>query len=252
MKRIHVSITTALAISLCFCETSQARTISSISPPTGPGQPDTFCIQVQTDVNTPFPNNDNSTNSGQNIINNFPGLSCTPITFQTIAPIDTQLFVEPSGGTTEYLFSQTVVNNTNSTWNGFNISLGFGASDNFAVPELILVPAGFAIPNFNTNAPNPNTKPSSSKFTQLLADGSFNLQWLGGSVAPGESVDFRFSLDVPDDLNNQNFYNSFTIRQLPIAKTVPEPTSTSSLLGFLGLISSSLFLKNKLKYPVQN
>ncbi|MEH2314437.1 MAG: PEP-CTERM sorting domain-containing protein [Nostoc sp.] len=247
MKKIAKTLVTTLAFYLCFGGVAQARSITSISPPTGPGQGDILCTQVQTPVNTPFPNNNNSIAASQNQILNFPGLSCTPKTFQAIAPIDTQLFAELSGGTTEYFFTETAVNNTNSTWNGFSFKIGFGVNDNFGPPELILVPYGFAIPDFDFNVSSSDPQPTSSKFTQLLQDGSFNLQWSGGSVAPGESVDFTFSVDVPDDLDGNDFSSSFTIRELPSAKPVPEPTSINAALILLGIVSSRLALKHKRK-----
>lgn len=246
MKAIIKATVTALFISLCFNEASEARIITSISPPTGAGLGEVFCPQVQTDVNTPFPNNGYNAASNQNLITNSSSLSCSPKTFQAIAPIDTQLFVEPSQGTTQYLFKETVVNQTTSVWDGYNFEIGFGVNDKFAPPELILVSPGFQIPSFDSNFQS-----TSSKFTQLLEDGSFNLGWSGGSVAPGESVDFRFSVNVPDDLDGNNFSKSFTIRQLPIAAiasvSVPEPTSALSLLGLLGLFGSKLALKYKIK-----
>lgn len=247
MKGINRTLVTNLAISLCFGGAAQARIITSISPPTGPGLGDVLCTQVQTPVNTPFPNNDNSIAPSPNQIRNFPGLSCTPKTFQAIAPIDTQLFVEPSGGTTEYLFTETAVNDTNSTWNGFSFSIGFGVNDYFGPPELILVPVGFAIPDFDFNGSSSDPQPTSSNFTQLIQDGSFRLDWSGGSVAPGESVDFTFSVDIPDDLAGNNFYDSFTIRQVPSPEPVPEPSSTLGLLALLGVVGSRLALKHKLK-----
>ncbi|WP_228049100.1 MULTISPECIES: PEP-CTERM sorting domain-containing protein [unclassified Nodularia (in: cyanobacteria)] len=236
---------TTLAISVACSGIAQARTITEISPPTGAGQGDLFCPQVQTPVDTTFVNNDNSVTASPNQILDFPGLSCSPLTFQAIAPIDTQLFVAPSGGTTEYFVTETVVNNTSSIWNGFNFKIGFGVNDEFAPPELILVPFGFAIPEFDFNGLGASPQPTSSQFAQLLQDGSYNLQWSGGLVAPGESVDFTFSVDVPDDLETNNFYDSFTIRQTPITTTVPEPTSISGLLALLGLVGSSFTVKYK-------
>jgi len=100
MKNIIKTLATTITISLAFSSTAQARVITSISPPGGAGQGDVLCTQVQTPVTSAFPN------SGRNQINNFPGLSCTPKTFREIAPIDTKLFVEASGGTTEYLLNQ--------------------------------------------------------------------------------------------------------------------------------------------------
>ncbi|MCC5622085.1 PEP-CTERM sorting domain-containing protein [Nostoc sp. CHAB 5715] len=245
MKKITKTLVTTLAFYLCFGGVAQARSITSISPPTGPGQGDILCTQVQTPVNTLFPNNDNSTVASQNQILNFPGLSCTPKTFQVIAPIDTQLFVEPSGGTTEYFFTETAVNNTSSTWDGFSFKIGFGVNDNFAPPELILVAPGTVIPDFDFNGSNSDPQPTSSKFTQVIQDGSFGIEWSGGFVAPGESVDFTFSVDVGDNLNANNSSGSFTIRQLPIAESIPEPASTSGLLALLGVLGSSLALKHK-------
>ena len=241
MKKIIKTFATTLTISLAFSSTAQARIITSISPPGGAGQGDVFCSQVQTSVDTVFPN------SSGNEINNFPGLSCTPKTFREIAPIDTNLFVETSGGTTEYLLNETVVNSTESIWDGYNIAIGFSSEnpfggDSFASPAQILLRRGTAIPSFN------NTQTTSSEFSQL-ADGSYNLNWSGGTVAPGETVDFTFSIAVPDDDFEGNNYDSFTIRQLPIAsgmnqsQSVPEP---SLVFGFLGLIGFGFANKRKL------
>ncbi len=234
MKKIIKALATTLTISLAFSSTAQARIITSISPPGGAGQGDVFCTQVQTPVDTAFPNSDG------NQINNFPGLSCTPKTFREIAPIDTKLFVEASGGTTEYLLNETVVNSTDLTWDGFNMAIGFQSDnpfgeDNFASPAVILLPSGTAIPTFDSEAQS-----TSSKFSQVNPDGSFNLNWFDGTVAPGESVDFSFSVALPDDSEANDFYNSFTIRQLPIvsamnqSKSVPEPSLIFGLLGLVG------------------
>ena len=251
VKEISRTLITTLIVSAYFGGTAQARIITDISPPTGAGQTGIFCPQVQTPVDTPFPNNENSTTPSPNQILNFPGLSCSGRNFQAVAPIDTQLFVTPSGGTTEYFITNSVLNNTESIWNGFEFRIGFGINDDFAPPELILVPPGFAIPGFDFNGLGSDPPPTSSRFTQVIQDGSFSVRWLGGTVAPGESVNFTFSIDVPDDLDGNNFYDAFTIRQTPIAethttKTVPEPTSISGLLAVLGLTGSSFAFKRKL------
>lgn len=241
MKKIIETLATTLTISLAFSSTAQARIISSFSPPTGPGQGDVFCAQVQAVVpDTPFPN------GSQNEIDNFAGLVCTPKTFQELAPIDINVFVEPSGGTTEYLFTETVVNSTDAVWNGYNMAIGFQSDnpfgeDNFASPAVILLPNGTAIPTFD------GAQPTSSEFSQVKADGSFNLNWFDGTVAPGETVDFSFSIALPDDLEGNNF-DSFTIRQTPIAstmnpsKSVPEP---SLIFGLLGLMGFGFWIRNR-------
>jgi hypothetical protein len=247
MKLSNPTVVTTLAIFLGFTQASQARVVDSISPPTGAGLGDVLCPQVQTPVETPVPNNDNSLTASPNQILNFPGLSCTPKTFQAIAPIDTQLFVVPSDGTTEYFLTETVVNNTNSTWNGFSFSIGFSTGDTFAPPELILISPGQAIPVFDINGSSSTSdpQPTSSEFAQLLQDGSNRIDWSGGAVAPGESVDFTFSVDVPDDEGGNNFYDSFTIRQAPIAEPIPEPDSTLGLVAILGILGWRLSAKRK-------
>jgi len=68
MKRINQTLVATLAISLCLSEAAQARIIDSISPPTGAGLGDILCPQVQTPVDTPVPNNDNSLTASPNQI----------------------------------------------------------------------------------------------------------------------------------------------------------------------------------------
>jgi hypothetical protein len=246
MKQISKALITTLAISLFLPEVAQSRIIDGISPSTGAGLGDVLCSQVQTPVDTPFPNNDNSVSSSPNQILNFPGISCGLI-FQAVAPIDTQLSLLPSGGTTEYFLAETVVNQTNSTWNGFSFSIGFsfGSGGNFVPPELIDVSPGFAIPVFDFNGSTSDPQPTSSKFTQLIQDGSFRIGWSGGLVAPGESIDFTFSVDVPDDEDGNNFSKVFTIRQAPIAEPIPEPDSTLGLVAGLGILGWRLNAKRK-------
>lgn len=246
MIRITKVLGILFVILLCFSNVAQARTITSISPPTGVGQGDVLCGQIQTTVNTPYPNNDNSVASSPNQIVNFPGLSCTPITFKTVNPVDTQVFVERSSGVTEYFIAEKVVNNTSSTWNGFTLQIGFGVNDNFGSPELILVPPGFAIPTFDFSASENDEQPTSSKFTKLDRDGSYRLNWSGGTVAPGQSVDFTFSVDVPDDFNGSDLYQSFTIRQVPVARSLPRPSSTSAVIGLLVIMGAGFAFRQKL------
>ena len=246
MIQISKAFITILVISLFLPEVAQSRIVDGISPSTGAGLGERLCIQVQTPVDTPLPNNDNSVGSSPNQILNFPGISCS-LTFQAVAPIDSQLSVLPSGGTTEYFLAQTVVNQTTSTWNGFSFSIGFsfGSGGNFVPPELIDVSPGFAIPAFDFNGSTSDPQPTSSKFTQLIQDGSFRIGWSGGLVAPGESIDFTFSVDVADDQDGNNFYNFFTIRQTSIAEPIPEPDSTLGLVTGLSILGLRLNAKRK-------
>ena len=240
MKSISRTLATALVISLGSVSASQARIITDISPPTGPGLGGQICLPIQTPVNTDTENNDNSLGASPNQILNFPGLSCTPKTFEVIAPIDTRLFVQLSGGTTEYFFTETVVNDTDSTWTDFHFELGFDTGDNFRRFDEIPLPLNIAVPDFDT--PNRDPAPTSSKFANLIHQ-DLSLWWSGGSVAPGETVDFTFSVDVPDDFLGLDLYNNFTIRQTPTV--VPEPTSTLALLALGSIGAGSVVLRNR-------
>jgi len=215
MKSISTTLATTLVIFLGTFEIAQARTITEISPPGGLGQGGTFCIQVQTPVNTGFPNNNNTISPSPNQILNFPGLSCTPKTFQVLAPIDTPLFVQSSGGITEYFVTETVVNNTNLIWTGFDFELGTRVKGKFvSFEDLISIPE-LIPPSFDTaGTPNRDPIPTSSNFTSLVHQ-NYSLGWSGGSVAPGEAINFSFSLDVPDDIIPLDSYKNFLIRQVP-------------------------------------
>lgn len=248
MKQTSKILLSALVISLGYTQIAQARTITSISPPTGPGLGDSACPEVQAIIDTPQPNNDDSATASPNKITDFPNpISCTPISFKEIAPVDSLLEVEASQGTTEYYVTQTIVNNTDSPLEGLNFRIGFGTGDNFVTPDLALFPTGVAIPTFDDTP-----APTSSKFSEGILDGSFTINWSGGSLAPGESVDLTYSLDVPDDLSGLNLYDQFTIRQTPILETVispiPEPTTVLGLLTFAGLAG---WRKSKKKSPQQ-
>lgn len=233
MKQISKIFATALVIYLSSARIAQARTVTTISPPTGSGLGDVSCLEVLHAVETPVPNNDDTTSPSPNFIADFPNpISCNPITFKLNSPVDSVVFVEPSSGTTEYYITQTIVNDTIDHWKGVNLKIGFGINNDFATPDVILFPTGVALPTFD-NTP----APTSSKFSQINLDGSFTINWSEGSVAPGESVSLSYSLDVPDDLFGLNLYDSFTIRQTPIPAipeltSVPEPSSLGGLIAF--------------------
>lgn len=181
------------------------------------------------------------------------------VQFDAVAPIDIEFvaFNVLEGGT-EYLFKETVLNNTGFNWGTFKIQLGFGTGQNFIESSLRdrldfdvanavggAAPFGFEL----VGLPFEKTPtPTSTAFNQLDRQAN-SLQWQGGKISQAQSVDFTFSLDLPNlSALNQNeipqeswLLNEqgqivgykFTLRQAPSA--VPEPSSV------LGLISIGLF-----------
>jgi len=191
-------------------------------------------------VATPAPNNDNAVTASPNQItypNFFPATN-----FNSLTPADTGFFVQNSGGTTEYLFTETVKNNSGVAWSGFQLQIGSGAGANF------LPGGGFVIPEIlfpDFDAPTRDPSPASSVFSTLAAT-LVQLSWSGGTVPAGGSATFSFSIDTPDDILPQNGHTSFTIRQFPTA--VPEP-SALVLLG-CGVLSAIRF-RASVKYTLQ-
>jgi len=133
--------------------------------------------------------------------------------------------VHASGGSTEYYLTETVFNDSGIDWNAFHLQLGLGIGDMFtfgpvAIPEL-------ALPRFDF--PSSDPAPTASLLTTSMNVG-YQLDWTGGVVPSGATLNLTFSIDVPDDqLNN---YSQFTLRQIPQA--VPEP-ATAILLSLGGL-----------------
>ena len=176
------------------------------------------------DIMTQDPNDDNANPSDNEII-----IPDDRKTFNSLAPIDLVFDVELSGGTTEYFFEETVTNNTGFAWWDFHFELGFGTGDDFMSFLDVPLPLNIALPDFDT--PDRDPTPISDQFAALVHE-DFMLWWSDGLIEPGESVDFEFSLDVPDDFLGLNLYDNFTLRQIA---TVPEP-ATVNLIA-LGLVT---------------
>ena len=171
--------------------------------------------------NTPAPNNDNAVGASPNtipysIFYNAQGVGIT----------DAEFVVANSGGTTEYRFTQSLVNNTGQVWLGFHYELGFGTGANFVRST------GLDLLDFD--APDRDPAPTSSRFS-LLDHQADTLDWTGGTVPSIGSVAFSFAVDVPDDLSSfhPGGLNRFTIRQVQVtqATIIPEPSTLALLLG---------------------
>lgn len=153
--------------------------------------------------------------------------------------MDYEFNVADSGGTTEYFFTTTVVNNTGIAWTDFHFQLGFGTGANF-LPLNVASALDF-------DAPGNDPAPTSSIFPVLNHQWNV-VEWSGatvnyaGSPAGGPVlVAFSLSIDVPDGIVglNPQGVNRFTLRSFPTAPLqAPEPT-TAALLG-VGLACAAL------------
>lgn len=174
---------------------------------------------------TPSPNNDNAAAASANVVP-------ASIFFNTFGAAEIEFGLTSSGGTTEYLLTQNLVNNTGIPWSGFRFVLGFGTGASF-------VPSG-PTDALDFDAPDRDPAPTSSVFTTSVHEEDV-LDWSGGSVPAIGSVAFTFSIDVPDGLAafHPLGLNRFTLRQVPIEAPVPGPTASALLgIGLAGVAAS--------------
>ena len=173
---------------------------------------------------TPSPNNDNAAAASANVVP-------ASIFFNTFGAAEIEFGLTSSGGTTEYLLTQNLVNNTGVPWSGFRFVLGFGTGASF-------VASGTTDLDFD--APDRDPAPTSSVFSASVHEEDV-LDWSGGSVPAIGSVAFTFSIDVPDGLAafHPLGLDRFTLHQVPIAAPVPGPTASALLgIGLAGVAAS--------------
>lgn len=212
MRTLKIRCATSAAVMVLALAGADARagTITSITASILPGFSTGSIGPVG---NTPGPNNDNAAAASANVI----GYSIFH-NAQGVGVTDVEYVVTGSGGTTEYRFTQSLINNTGQIWTGFRYQLGFGTGAAF-VPSA----AGDGL---DFDAPDRDPAPTSNRFG-LLAHGVDQLEWSGGTVQLLNALIQTLAVDVPDGLDavNPSGLSRFTLRQLPLtaADAVPAP-----------------------------
>ena len=191
-------------------------------------------------VTTAAPNNDDTQHGTGNT-------ATIQKSFGSVNTVDIRLQVTDSAGISEYRVTETVTNNSPVIWFDYHIELGFGG---FAGVATTFVQSGISdLLDFDTSGqlgqPEKTPAPASSAFTAVVHSSSV-LDFSGGSVLPGQTVTFSFSIDVPDSIDCSvvtpacevigapptGFF--FTLREFPTitgpVDEVPEP-ATLLLLG---------------------
>lgn len=166
------------------------------------------------------PNNDDTAGASPNTV------FVTQKNYIAIGPVDIVFNVINSGGTSEYLFTEGVFNNTGLNWGAYHIELGFGYDAGF-VKSTLGDGLDFDAPDFNSPF---NFNPGGTFFPTVSV--TEDDVYASGGVMPYLSFAgyFRFTVDVPDGIS------SFTVRQSPVA--VPEPTALGLLaLGVAAFVS---------------
>ncbi len=200
-----------LAVLMLSAGSATAGTITTFNSASGPG------LQSLSFNNFVLgtPNNDNVSGPSDNEI------LINQKAFGTSEYIDMDFSVVDSGGTTEYLLTEGLANNTSDIWTSYRIELGFGLGAGY-VSSLPGDGLDFDSPDFDSPAA------LAVPFFTDLVFGEDVITLETGAMGPLSFSNLYFSLDVPDGIT------SFTIRQIPIVASVPEP-GTALLLG-LGMI----------------
>lgn len=192
---------------------AQAAVITSIGSSSLPGASTGTIGPVGS---TPAPNNDNAVAASPNVVP-------YSIFLNTPGAMEVEFIASNSGGTTEYRFTQNLINNTGQTWTGIRVELGFGLGADFVASTSDQL-------DFDT--PDMDPAPSASAFSALTHTSDV-LTWSGGSLPAIGGLQLTFSIDVPDNLDptGTSGLARFTVRETPIVAAVVAEPSSALLMG---------------------
>jgi hypothetical protein len=127
--------------------------------------------------------------------------------FSSNAFIDIVFTVTSTAGVTEYQVSESVDNNTITSWKAYNLLLGFGTGAGFTQAGGI----GDGL-DFDIGPPGGNTTPpASSAMPVVTRPNEDTLVFSGGTQGSAGQI-YQFRIDVPDLLSTGG---TFTLRQQP-------------------------------------
>ncbi len=190
----------ALALSLLLPVTSAASIITY----TGSSGPALGTVTVT--VSTPSPGNADVAGASPNVIN------VTTKQFDNIDAIWMTFDVADDGiGTTEYLVTETVTNNSGVDWIGYQLMLGTGTDGGW-----VQSPLGTQL---DFDIPDDDSPRDFTPFTTLVYDDA-TIDAVSGLLTAGSTATFTYVIDVP------NSYTDFSIRSSPRVLPVPVKQGT--------------------------
>jgi hypothetical protein len=176
--------------------------------------------------------------NNDNVVGASPNTCSIEKAYNKFDYIDMQFTVLNSGGTTEYQFTELILNDWWGSWHDFHFDLGFGTGQNF-------ISSGNG-DFLDFDEPDNDSPVASSHFLDHMFDNVVDSLWFdNGKCGNGALCNFTFAIDVPDHNNPGQIPASyhildaqgavigyqFTLRQTP---SIPEPLSLA--LMSLGLL----------------
>jgi len=158
--------------------------------------------------------------------------------YTAIGPVDIVFTVDelldPVDGVTEYKIIEGVQNGTGLDWSAYHMELGFGVGAGF-VKSTIDDGLDFDAPTFNSTF---DLNPGGFFFPDVLVTEDDVYADGGVHVDGAYAGNYIIHIDVPDGITE------FTLRQSPIATTVPAPAAiwlfSAALLSLIGMKRNAL------------